>query len=203
MIGEMVRRFLLWQLPSRRHRTHALVLFPASLHMVVSEWRISTDQLGNTLSEAGRKVISRPLTAPSGAVTRDKTGLQLERRPESAEQYTGIAVELSRKVGNAGRPRPRPFSELMREGAAHPPMTPDLTVTLPRSRTSSSRWRGHARQRRPLHHGRELTTRVARLFGWNRRGPDITKALDLVVHSRLEQGSLLADIPMLRPQACR
>jgi hypothetical protein len=45
----------------------------------------------------------------------------------------------------------------------------------------------------------ELTTRVARLFGWNRRGPDISKTLDLVVQSRLDQGSLLADGPMLRP----
>jgi hypothetical protein len=45
----------------------------------------------------------------------------------------------------------------------------------------------------------ELTARVARLFGWNRRGPEIAKALGLVVQSCLNQGSLLAEGPMLRP----
>ncbi len=45
----------------------------------------------------------------------------------------------------------------------------------------------------------ELTTRVARLFGWNRRGPDIMKVLDLAIQSRLEKGSLLAEGQMLRP----
>lgn len=45
----------------------------------------------------------------------------------------------------------------------------------------------------------ELTTRVARLFGWNRRGPDIAKALDSVLQARLRAGAVIADGEMLKP----
>ena len=39
----------------------------------------------------------------------------------------------------------------------------------------------------------ELTTRVARLFGWKRRGPDITKALDAAVTRLLRDGRILGE----------
>lgn len=45
----------------------------------------------------------------------------------------------------------------------------------------------------------ELTTRVARLFGWNRRGPDIGKALDTVLQARIRGGAVIADGEMLKP----
>lgn len=45
----------------------------------------------------------------------------------------------------------------------------------------------------------ELTTRVARLFGWNRRGPDIAKALESVLQVRILAGVVIADGEMLKP----
>lgn len=39
----------------------------------------------------------------------------------------------------------------------------------------------------------ELTMRVAKLFGWNRRGPDIAKALESVIQSHIRGGALVAD----------
>lgn len=45
----------------------------------------------------------------------------------------------------------------------------------------------------------ELTTRVARLFGWNRKGPDITQALDAIVQALLHQDALVSNDGMLKP----
>ena len=39
----------------------------------------------------------------------------------------------------------------------------------------------------------ELTFEVARLFGWNRRGPDIAAALDRAVDGLLRSGAVMAD----------
>ena len=39
----------------------------------------------------------------------------------------------------------------------------------------------------------ELTFEVARLFGWNRRGPDIAAALDRAVDGLLRNGTVVAD----------
>jgi hypothetical protein len=36
----------------------------------------------------------------------------------------------------------------------------------------------------------ELTTRVARLFGWARRGPDVTARMDALINVLLERGYL-------------
>src|SRR5579864_1578672 len=49
----------------------------------------------------------------------------------------------------------------------------------------------------------ELTTRVARLFGWSRRGPDIAKALGIVVKAGIHSGSLVLDGAMLTPGKSR
>jgi hypothetical protein len=45
----------------------------------------------------------------------------------------------------------------------------------------------------------ELTREVARLFGWNRRGPDITRALDEAVDFLIQKGRIEMDGDWLRP----
>jgi hypothetical protein len=39
----------------------------------------------------------------------------------------------------------------------------------------------------------ELTIRVARLFGWSRRGPDIANALDIAISVHLQGGTVVQD----------
>jgi hypothetical protein len=45
----------------------------------------------------------------------------------------------------------------------------------------------------------ELTREVARLFGWNRRGPDIARALDEAVDFLIQKGRIEMDGDWLRP----
>jgi very-short-patch-repair endonuclease len=45
----------------------------------------------------------------------------------------------------------------------------------------------------------ELTSCVARLFGWRRRGPDITEALGLAIHSCVQRDAIRQDDRMLKP----
>jgi hypothetical protein len=45
----------------------------------------------------------------------------------------------------------------------------------------------------------ELTSSVARLFGWRRRGPDITEALGRAIHSCIQPDAIREDAGMLKP----
>lgn len=47
----------------------------------------------------------------------------------------------------------------------------------------------------------ELTERVARIFGWRRRGPDITHALDEALRSLVRQKRLEREGELVKPGA--